>query len=137
MSASIERFISPRFGGTTFPSTDETGPFPSGAFSSATHCFMMRTDCRISSMRTRYAPQRRRQRDDIERRGGDIEKMIENAPNLAIEAADQLTPARHRDAEQLLDGERERMLLVHRRDIIEPVEIRNRLKISLVLDQLL
>ena len=29
------------------------------------------------------------------------------------------------------------MLLVHRRDIVEPVEIRQRLEIGLVLDQLL
>ena len=39
--------------------------------------------------------------------------------------------------EQLLDGEREGMLLVHRRDIVEPVEIRYRLQIGLVLDELL
>ena len=41
------------------------------------------------------------------------------------------------EAEQLLDREAEGMLLVHRRDIVEPVEIRDRLQIGLVLDQLL
>ncbi len=41
------------------------------------------------------------------------------------------------DAQQLLDGEREGMLLAHRRDVIEPVEIGHRLQIGLVLDQLL
>ena len=44
---------------------------------------------------------------------------------------------RHREAEQLLDREAEGVLLVHRRDIVEPVEIRDRLQIGLVLDQLL
>ena len=41
------------------------------------------------------------------------------------------------DAEQLLDRQAEGVLLVHRRDIVEPVEIRDRLQIGLVLDQLL
>ena len=41
------------------------------------------------------------------------------------------------DAEQLLDREAEGVLLVHRRDVVEPVEIGDRLQIGLVLDQLL
>ena len=41
------------------------------------------------------------------------------------------------DAEQLLDRQAERVLLIHRRDVVEPVEIRDRLQIGLVLDQLL
>ena len=41
------------------------------------------------------------------------------------------------DAEQLLDREAEGVLLVHRRDVVEPVEIRDRLQVGLVLDQLL
>ena len=41
------------------------------------------------------------------------------------------------DAEQLFGREAEGMLLVHRRDVIEPVEIRDRLQVGLVLDQLL
>ena len=45
--------------------------------------------------------------------------------------------ARRVDAEQLLDGEREGVLLAHRRDVVEPVEIRHRLQVGLVLDQLL
>ena len=40
------------------------------------------------------------------------------------------------DAEQPLDRQAEGVLLIHRRDIIEPVEIRHRLHICLVLDQL-
>src|SRR5262249_54531562 len=41
------------------------------------------------------------------------------------------------DSQELLGCQRERMLLVHRRDVIEAVEIRQRLQIGLVLDQLL
>src|SRR5205823_2592450 len=66
-----------------------------------------------------------------------VEEMREQAPDLAIEDADELPAPGHRDAEQLLGCQTERVFLVHRRDIIEPVEIGQRLQISLVLDQLL
>ena len=39
--------------------------------------------------------------------------------------------------QELFRREAEGVLLVHRRDVIEPVEIRDRLQIGLVLDQLL
>ena len=45
--------ISPRFGGTILLSVTETGPCPSGERSFSQHCFMILTDCRISSMRMR------------------------------------------------------------------------------------
>ena len=38
--------------------------------------------------------------------------------------------------EQLLRRQAERVLLIDRRDVVEPVEIRDRLQIGLVLDQL-
>ena len=82
------------------------------------------------------APQRRGQRADVHRLRGDVEQMRQDAADLAIEHADQLPAARHRDAEQLFRREAERVLLVHRRDVIEPVEIRDRLQIGLLLDQL-
>ena len=63
--------------------------------------------------------------------------MREQAADLGIKHADQLRALRHGDADQLLDRERISVLLVHRRDIVEPVEIRQRLEIGLVLDQLL
>ena len=50
INASIELFISARRGGVIFLSFTRTGP--SGI--SATHCFIMRTLWRISSIRTRY-----------------------------------------------------------------------------------
>jgi hypothetical protein len=49
----------------------------------------------------------------------------------------QLAAPRHLDAEQLLHRHAEHMLLRHRRRVVEAVEIRNRLQIGLVLDQLL
>src|SRR5258708_24796793 len=63
--------------------------------------------------------------------------MRDQAPDLAIKYADELPALGHRDAEQLLGCQAERVLLVHRRDIIEPVEIGQRLQVGLVLDQLL
>ncbi len=82
-------------------------------------------------------PQRRGQRADVHRLRGDVEQMRQQPADLAIEHADQLAAARHLDAEQFFGGEAERVLLVHRRDIVEPVEIRDRLQVGLVLDQLL
>src|SRR5262249_39377500 len=40
------------------------------------------------------------------------------------------------DSQELLGCQRERMLLVHRRDVVEPVEIGQGLQIGLVLNQL-
>src|SRR5262249_27271288 len=62
--------------------------------------------------------------------------MRQEASDLGIEHADELTAARHLDAEELFDREAERALLIHRRDVVEPVEIADVLQIRLVLDQL-
>ena len=51
ISASMERFMSRREGGTTLPSSVEIGPCPAGSRSLAMHWSMMRTLWRISSMR--------------------------------------------------------------------------------------
>ena len=83
------------------------------------------------------APERRGQRADIHRLRRDVEEMRKQPADLGIEHADELAAARHLDAEQPLDGEAEGVLLVHRRDVVEPVEIGHRLQIGLVLDQLL
>src|SRR5262249_44701091 len=63
--------------------------------------------------------------------------MREQAPDLAIEDADELPALGHRDAEQFLGCQTERVFLIHRRDVIEPVEVGQRLQVGLVLDQLL
>ena len=41
------------------------------------------------------------------------------------------------DAEQLLDGQRVGLLVTHHRHVVEPVEVGQRLRVGLVLDQLL
>src|SRR2546423_168065 len=62
--------------------------------------------------------------------------MRQQAADLAVQNPDQLRTARHGDAEQLFRRQTKRVLLIHRRDVIEPVEIRDRLQIGFVLDQL-
>src|SRR6267378_7259901 len=62
--------------------------------------------------------------------------MREQPSDLAIEHADQLASSGDRDAKQLFGRQAERMFLVHRRDIVEPVEVGQRLQIGFMLDQL-
>src|SRR5262245_24282421 len=83
------------------------------------------------------APQRRRERTHIQSLGRDVEKMRQEPADLGIEHADEPGALGHGDADKLLDRERIGVLLVHRRHIVEPVEIGQRLEIGLVLDQLL
>src|SRR5205807_3478604 len=64
-------------------------------------------------------------------------EVREQPTDLAVEHADELRPARHRNRDEALRREAERVLLIHRRDVIEPVEITDRLEIGLMLDQLL
>ena len=61
--------------------------------------------------------------------------MVQDPPDLAIHDADILGAARHLDADGTFHRQRPGMFLVHRRDIVQPVEIRQRLKVGLVLDQ--
>ena len=63
--------------------------------------------------------------------------MRQKPADLAIEHADELRPARNRNAEQPLDRERVGVLLIHRRDIVEPIEIGHVLQIGARLHQLL
>jgi len=62
--------------------------------------------------------------------------VSEETPDFGIEHADQLTTARHFDAEHALDRQGKGMLLVHRGHVVEAVEIGNRLQVGLVFDQL-
>src|SRR5690349_17812942 len=62
--------------------------------------------------------------------------MREETSDLRIQHTDQLRPLGHLNAKELFDREAEGVLLVHRRDIIEPVEVRHRLGVGFVLDQL-
>ena len=79
-------------------------------------------------------PQERGHRAHVDGKGGQVQKVVQNAADLAIENTDILRAARNLDADGALDGQRPGMLLVHRRDIVQPVEIGQSLKIGLVLD---
>ena len=83
------------------------------------------------------APERRRQRAHVKGLRGDVEKMRQDAADFRVEHPDQLPALGYGHAGELFHGQRERMLLVHRRDVVEPVEIGNRLQVGLGLDQLL
>ena len=83
------------------------------------------------------APQHRRHRADVHGEGADGEDVVEDAADLGVQHADVLAAQRRLDAQQLLDGQREGVLLVLRRHVVEPVEVGHRLQIGLVLDQLL
>ena len=82
-------------------------------------------------------PQQRRHGADVERHGRDAEDVVEQTGELREQDPDILGAQRHLDAEQPFHGEGERVLLIHRRDVVQPVKIRDGLQIGLVLDQLL
>ena len=82
------------------------------------------------------APERWRERADIKRLRRHVEEMGQQPPDLAIQNANELRALRELQAEQLFCRQAECMLLIHGRDVIEPVEIGERLQIGLVLDQL-
>ena len=62
--------------------------------------------------------------------------MIEYPRDLGEQHPDILRPERHLAAQQLFDCEAVAMLLAHHRDVIEAIEIGQRLKIGLMLDEL-
>lgn len=82
------------------------------------------------------APERRGESADIHRLRRDVEEVVEDAADLAPEHADMLGPHGNLNPKELFRREAEGVLLVHRRHVIEAVEIGDRLKIGLVLDQL-
>ena len=82
------------------------------------------------------APERRGQRAHIHRLCGDVEEVVEHAPDLAEEHPDERGTARDGGAGQLFDRQTPGMFLVHRRDIVEPVEIGQVLQIGAAFHQL-
>src|ERR1019366_2979890 len=63
--------------------------------------------------------------------------MRKKPADLAKEHSDELRSLWKLEAKQFLRRETEGVLLIHRRDIIQPVEIWQRLQVGLVLDELL
>src|SRR4029077_19667521 len=74
---------------------------------------------------------------DVHRLGGHTEEMRQEPSNLAIENANELRAAWDGDAQESFRRQTEGVLLVHRGHVVEPIEVRNRLQVGLVLDQLL
>ena len=62
--------------------------------------------------------------------------MAEDTRNFREQDANKLSAQWHVAAKQFFDRQRKGVLLVHRCDVIEAVEIRHRLKVGFVLDQL-
>ena len=83
------------------------------------------------------APQRRGERTDVHGLRRDVQEVRQEPADLAVEHADQLRALWHGQLEQLFRREAEGVLLVHGRDVVEPVEIADRLQVGLVLDELL
>ena len=82
-------------------------------------------------------PQIRCERTNIRRLRGDVEEMRKKTPDLAKEHADELRPLWKFETQQLFRRETKGVFLIHRRDVIQAIEIRQCLQVSLVLDQLL
>ena len=64
------------------------------------------------------APQKRRHGPNINGKGGQIQKMVQNPTDFAIKNADILRPPWHFDAERLFNRQRPGMFLIHWRYII-------------------
>ena len=110
---------------------------PPGAEPGAVHpC----TRCPFEEIHAVFAkfehPQVRRHRTDVHDVGTDIEHVVADPRQLREQHAQILRPLGHFDVEQLFDREDVAVFLRQRRTVVEPVEIRQRLQIGLVLDQL-
>jgi hypothetical protein len=61
--------------------------------------------------------------------------VSQETSDFTIEHANELSAARDFGPQKFLGCQDEGVLLIHRRDVIEPIEVSNRLQISLVLDE--
>lgn len=83
------------------------------------------------------APQERCQGTDIHSVGQDGHEMVQNPGNLAKQSTDVLGTDRDVNVQQLLNSEREALLVGHHRDVVETVEVGQGLQICAVLNELL
>lgn len=83
------------------------------------------------------APERRRQGADVHGLGRHVQQVVQDPADFRVQNPDDLATDRHLDAEQLLDGQAEGVFLVHRRHVVEAVEVRNVLQIGPRFHQLL
>lgn len=82
-------------------------------------------------------PQERCQSTDIHGVGQDGHEMVQNPGDLAKHGADVLGTDGDVDVQQLLNGQREALLVGHHGDIVEAVEVGQGLQVCAVLDELL
>ena len=82
------------------------------------------------------APKRRGQGANVHSLGGDVQQVVQDPADFRIEDTDQACPARNRRVGQLFNRKTPGMFLVHRRHIIQPVEIWQILQIGPAFHQL-
>ena len=82
-------------------------------------------------------PQVRGHRADVHDVAAEVEHVVRDARQFRHQHADILRAQRHLEPHQFLDREHVAMLHAHRRAIIEPVEVRQRLGVGLIFDQFL
>ena len=81
-------------------------------------------------------PQVRRHRAHVHHVRTQVQHVVADAGQLGEQHAQVLRALRHLDVQQLLDRQHIGVLHAQRRAIVEPVKVRQRLEIGLVLDQL-
>ena len=81
-------------------------------------------------------PERRRQRAHVKRLRGDVQQVVQDPPDFRIKHPDKRGAARHHGAGQPFDGQTPGMFLVHRRHIVQPVEIGQVLQVGAAFHQL-
>ena len=81
------------------------------------------------------SPKRRRQGTHVHRLGGHVQQVVENTADFTVEYADKLRAPRDRRTCQPFDRKAPGVFLVHRRHIIQPVEIRQVLKVGTAFHQ--
>ncbi len=82
------------------------------------------------------APDRRRQCADVHGLGRRVHDVRQDAADFREQHADQLTTLRHFEAQQLFDRQAEGVFLIHRRHVVETVEIRDILQVGARFHQL-
>ena len=82
------------------------------------------------------APERRCQRTNVHSLRCDVQKVVQDAANFGIKNADQRSTTRNFSAGQTFDGQAPSVFLVHRRHVVETVEIRKVLQIGAAFHQL-
>jgi len=83
------------------------------------------------------APQERCEGTNIHSVRQDGHQVIEDTGELCEEGSDPLGTLWDFDVQELLDCEREALLVRHHRNVVQSIEVRQCLEVCLVLDQLL